>query len=268
MNDRVARLRIGPYLFLRQMPRGRVADRWLAVHEEHDTSHAVHRLPVPPSDHADVIEALEPLSRLDHPHILPIEQVSVGSVGGGNAWIVAPFTGTHDGLLTLGDLLAAKGGRTAVPEAERTLLQLLGASRYSHVLGFHHGPVSMDEVLVDRGGSLAVELYGVARSLRQRGGAPAEVVRDEVRSIAEIGYQMMTGLPADEPRIPVTRLVRRLDRRWDEWYRAGLDPSGGFASADAALSALPAAHPEFVSEVVLSPVQTVIRGLGRALRAR
>ncbi|MCC6661093.1 MAG: hypothetical protein IT437_09435 [Phycisphaerales bacterium] len=268
MNDRVARLRIGPYLFLRQMQGGRVADRWLAVHEGDDTSHVVHRIPVRSDDQARVLEAIRPLSHLDHPHILPIEQVSVGSVGGGNAWIVAPFTGTHEGLLNLADLLAAKGGRMPLPEAERALVQLLGASRYAHVLGCRHGAIAMNEVLVDRGGSLAVELYGVWHALRARQGAAAEVVRDEVRSIVEIGYQMLTGLTADEPRIPATRLVRRLDRRWEDWCRAGLDAAGGFPSVDAALACLPASVSDVVAEVKSTPVRTVFNRLGRALRSR
>jgi hypothetical protein len=270
MDDRVPRLRIGPYLLMRQMDRGRWTDRWLAVHDREDSAHVVHRFAVGAGEHQRFLEAAERASRLDHPHLLPIEHFTLGTVVGGNAWVVTPYTGTQDGLLTLDGLLSAKGGRMPPPEAERALVQLLGACRYAHVLGVRHGPVSMDEVLVDRRGSVAVELYGLGRELGPVGpgvASAAEVVRDEVRSVVEIGYQLVTGLSADEPRIDAGRLVRRLDARWDGWFEAGLDLLGGFADADAAIAALPSTLREVASEVKLSPVRTVLTRFRRALRA-
>lgn len=273
MEDRVPRLRVGPYLFLRQMERARFADRWLAVHEQEDSAHVVYRFPLPPgaAEQQQVATILERATHLNHPHILPIEQVSLGSVGGGNAWVVTPFTGTHDGVLTLAGLLSAKGGWMPMAESERVVIHLLGASRFANVLGFRHGEIDMGEVLVDRRGSLAIELYSLGRSLGFAGpvgGAGGEVVRDEVRSIVAIAYQLITGLPADEPRISAERLVRRLDHRWEEWFDAGLDPTGGFNDADTAISALPSTLRDAAAEVKLSPVQTVLTRLGRALRAR
>jgi hypothetical protein len=118
----------------------------------------------------------------------------------------------------------------------------------------------MDEVVVDRRGSLAVELYGLRRRLgtlwRRTAG---EVAKDEVRSIVEIGYTLITGLSSDEPRIPATRLFPRLDRRWDDWFNEGMDPLGGFTTAEEALSNLPSLRREVEERQKASPVQTVIR---------
>lgn len=272
MDDRVPRLRIGPLLFLRQIEPGRLSDRWLATHEVDDTTHVVHRFPVA-KDRAEqrrFVTALETVSELDHPHILPIEQFTLGASTGGNGWVVTPFTGNQDGLLTLERLLAEKGGRMAPGEAERALIQVLEASSYAHDRGIVHGPLDTNEVLVDRRGSIAVELYGLGRALGVtgiQGGARAEVIRDEVESIVELGYRLITGLPADEPRIRISRLVRKLNRSLDDWFDAGLDPAGGFESAREALAALPSSVRE-VAEVKPSPVRVVLSRFARALRSK
>jgi hypothetical protein len=89
-----------------------------------------------------------------------------------------------------------------------------------------------------------LELYGVARVLQGLDHANSELVRDEVRSIVEIAYRLVTGLPADEPRIPASRLARRLPRAFDEWLEEGLHPTAGFQTAEEALSKLPHRRPE------------------------
>ena len=58
--------------------------------------------------------------------------------------------------------------------------------------------------------------------------------------LAEIGYQLITALRAEEPLIPAGRLVKKLDPRWDDWFNVALDPTDGFATAESAIAALPA----------------------------
>jgi hypothetical protein len=118
---------------------------------------------------------------------------------------------------------------------------------------------------VDRRGSLAIELYGLRRRLLGSGDRPAtEVGRDEVRSIVAIGYELLTGLSAEDPRIEATRLIPKLDRRWDEFFAEGLDPLAGFLTAGDALGSLPSLRREL--DARQSPVQVVIRGFRRALK--
>lgn len=219
-------------------------DRFLALHEHKQTSHVAYRFPPArtKAEETRLVAAVEACALVEHPHLLKIEQFTFDIAGQG--WIVTPFPGDADGLRTLARLLREKGGQMSPTEVERAVVQLLGAVEAAHAGGLHHGTIALDEVLVDRRGAVMVELYGVATALRTLtpGGvarAGAEGVRDEVRSVVEIGYQLVTGLRAEEPIIPAGRLVRKLDPRWDAWFERGLDPSRGFDSAAAAAAALP-----------------------------
>lgn len=270
MDDRVPRLRIGPYLFVRSIEPGRSADRWLAVHERDDTTFVVHRFRVPRDrvEQRRFVGAVEALSELDHPHVLPIVQSSLGSAWAGNAWVVTPYTGNADGLVTLERLARDKGGRVPPNEVERAVVHLLEAAEYCHAKGHAHGPIQADEVLVDPRGSLTIELYGLGR-LISRSATVASTARretrvDEVRSIVSLAYRLLTGLTADEPRIPSARLVPRLSRALDEWLERGLDPVNGYATAADALAALGGVEVGAESGGV-GPVRVVIGRVRQAL---
>jgi serine/threonine protein kinase len=265
MEGRVDRLRIGPYRLVRRLEAGTVGERWLAFNEQDQTSHIAHRIRLAgAAETRRFLSAVEAISPLQHPHLLPVEQYSLGS--GGFGWIVTPFTGSHDGLVTLPGLLRDKGGRMSPVEAERALTQVLEALEYAHSLGHHHGEIDSGEVLVDRRGSLTIELYGLRRRMAETAGrAAVEVARDEVRSVVETGYRLLTGLSAEDPRIEASRLVAKLDRRWDEFFVEGLDPLGGFVTAADALAALPSVKREL--DLRAGPVQVVLRNFRRALKA-
>lgn len=242
MDDRVPRLKIGPFLFLRAIEPGRNGDRWLAIHERDDTAHVVHRIRVTADrlEQRRFVAAVDALSKLDHPHVLPITQYSLGTAWAGNGWVVTPYTGNGDGLVTLELLAREKGGRIPALEVERAAIQMLETIGYCHARGHGHGVIHPDEVLVDRRGSLSFELYGLRRLLSIGGAVSVdrESRRDEVRSVVAMVYRLLTGLAADEPRIPAARLVPRLSPAIDAWIDAGLDPVNGFESADEALGRL------------------------------
>ena len=147
------------------------------------------------------------------------------------------------------------------------MLPLVEAVEHAHGEGHVHGPIRPEEIMVDRRGSLSIELYGLRRRL---GGvaatAASEVIRDEIRSLAGLGYWLLSGLPAEDPRIPAGRLIPKLDRRWDAWFDEGLDPLGGFGSAGEAMAALPGVRRVFERERV-GPVRTVLGRVRRALSA-
>ncbi len=248
MIDTVDRPRLGRYILTRPVATGPLADRWLCVHQDDQTSHVAYRFPVchDKPEQRRFVDAVQRVSALEHPHILRIEQFFFDVAG--RPWIVTPFTGDVDGLVTLSWLLRDKGGEMHPDEAERALTQLLEACACANDADIHHGPISMHEILVDRSGSLSIELYGLNRGLRGLLQGNAELVRDEVRSIVELGYQLITGLRTEEPVIPAGRLVKRLDPAWDAWLDEGLDPTLGFDTADEALAALP-------SRVAMKPVK-------------
>lgn len=263
-SEHVQRPPIGPYRILRPLQPGRLAARWLAVHDRDLTSHVAHEFSC--RDRAEqrrFTAAFEQVSGLEHPNILPVEQFALADTH--VAWVLTPYTGNQEGLVTLDSLLRAKGGRMPVDEAERALSQVLRAVEYAHSRGFIHGVINADQVLVDRHGRISVELYGLDRRLGGLAAGNSEVVRDEVRSVAEMGYRLVTGLSSEEPRIPAGRLIEKLDGLWDEWFDAGLDAlSGGFSSASDAAAFLPSARR--ISEPRL-PVMSVRRVLGRVRAA-
>jgi hypothetical protein len=212
------------------------------------------------AEEARLVAAVESAALLDHPHALKIEQFTFDITG--QAWVITPYVGDADGLRSLSRLLREKGGQMRPVEAERAVHQLLDVVALAHGGGTLeppmapqgtesnsppravgcHGPITMDEIVVDPRGSLLIELYGLARAidLNGAGARPSlEALRDEIRSVVEIGYQLITGLRAEHPLIPAGRLVRRLDPKWDAWLNRGLDPSGGFDSAEGALASLP-----------------------------
>jgi serine/threonine protein kinase len=270
MELRVERLRVGPYKLVRQLEaaagagsRSAPSQRWLAWNENSQSSHLAYRFKH--LDAATFVAAAGAGKALAHPHLLPIEHIEVGPAG--SAWAFSPFTGNHDGLVSLRTLLSDKGGRLTPVEAERAMNQLLESVEYAHAVGFQHGELSLDEILVDRRGSLSIELYGLRRRLRGQAGPPAsEVCKDEVRSVVQLGYQLVTGLPADEPRITASRLIPRLDRRWDDWFNEGMDPYAGFATAGEALAALPGNRREVEERERIGPVRVVIERFRAALR--
>lgn len=257
-------LYFGPYRLVRPLAASPIAERWLALHERKLSSHVVHRFEAcrDKSEQRRVLGAIEKGQSLHGPHLLPIELFSLSISQ--NPCAVTPYTGNHEGILTLSGLLAAKGGRMAAPEAERALRHLFEASRYAHSVGQVHGPMRWDEVLVDRHGSCSVEFYGMSRRLGVTTGPTAELRRDEIRSIVEMGYRMVTGLDADEPRIAPTRLSKRLDSSWDGYFDAGLDAAGGFESADEALDALPSSGRERERQQSPSTVRVVLGKFGWA----
>ncbi len=233
----------GPYRLTRPLAAHDLGERWLALHVRQQSSHVVYRF-APFADRAEsrrFLQAFERLSEVKSPHLLPVEQVSFDTATRG--WLVTPYVGNQDGLMTLSRLLDLKGGQFGAFEAERAMSQVLEAVGAAHEHGLYHGAVRADETLVDRHGSLHIELYGVRRAMRGANESP-DVVRDEVRGVAALGYTLLTGLEPGAALIAPTRVVKKLDKAWDEWFDEALDPSGGFASTAAALDALPSRRRE------------------------
>jgi len=258
--------RFGPYRMVRELDHGPLGERWLSVHEVELTSHVVHRFP-PRTDKSGqrrFLSAVESVRGIEHPHIASIEMYAVCPTGRG--CVVTPYTGNQDGLVTLDSLLAAKGGRMTPVEAERAVTHLLEAMDFAHGRGVVHGPLVGGEIVVDRHGRVAVELYGLARALSGQPGN-SEVIRDEVRSAVEIAYRLLTGLAAEEPRIAAGKLVKKLDPAWDTWLERGLEAAGGFDTAAEALEQLPSAL-ETELEAGPGPVRLVLRRIRRLSASR
>ena len=239
MADYTHRPTLGPYVLTREMERCALAQRFLALHEGEHSSHVAYRFGVLSrrSDQRRFLNAVESLSGLEESHLLRIEQYALDQTDA--AWVVTPFTGDVDGIRTIERLLRDKGGQLNPFEVEPALTQVLQGVRHAHANQRCHGAIVLSDLLVDRHGRIVIELYGFRRALAGEVGMNLEVARDEIRSVAEIGYQLLTGLRAEEPVIPAGRLIKRLDPAWDDWFDRALDPTAGFDTADEALAALP-----------------------------
>ena len=158
--------------------------------------------------------------------------------------------------MSLARLLEEKGGRMPPSETERALSHLLIGVQGAHGVGLVHGPLRADEVLVDRRGSASIELYGLARRLHPdhtQGDIDARRA-EEVASLVRLGYRLLTGLEPADRAIPASRLVKRLDRRWDAFFVRGL--GDGFAGAADALAHLPGAASVRPIEVRVAPARS------------
>ncbi len=245
---------VGPYVLLRELAPGVLGSRWLVQHERTRENHVLYRVRLPdtvaerPGLRVEFERAwtqtMTAAARLRDAHILPV--TAWGNDADGEPYAITPFTGDADGIVTLDRLLRLKGGSLSVEESKHALEQLLGAVQAAHAQGQVHGELSMSEIQVDRRGALFVELYGVARSLglaaRPAGQGPSfgDDQRTEVRAIAAIGYQLVTGLAVEHPVIRASNVVLGLDRSWDDYFETGLALHGspGFRTAAHAATAV------------------------------
>ncbi|MEO1536052.1 MAG: hypothetical protein AAFS11_10925, partial [Planctomycetota bacterium] len=201
-------------------------ERYLVTDPERLTHHVAFRLPLPAGcDQETFLEAVSRSSRINCPHVLPVEQFAFA--GGEAAWIISPYTGDHDGLLLLSDLLADKGGQFEPLEVRRALFQMVQGLESVHASCVGHGELSLSCVLVDRAGKLLVELPGL-RTIGEH--VVDEIRQNEARSLVRIGYELLTGVSPGEQLIEPSRLVNGLSGGWDRFIREGLDPAAGYTS--------------------------------------
>ncbi|MBO6740139.1 MAG: protein kinase family protein [Phycisphaerales bacterium] len=229
----------GPFKIIRPLGSTRGVERFVVLCNKTDTNRLLYRFPIQPNHQhrRALFDQMVALSMLDHPHLLKIESASYDDRG--RLCMISPYPGNHEGLVTLADLLGQHGGRFTIHEAARAIEHLLSASAYAHARGIIHGAITPEQILVDRFGSTQIELYAHPPKSRSSTAQSQSLLTDEIRSIAELGYKLITGLDVSADRISPTRVLKRLDRNWDTWFDLGLDPLDGFENATHALNALP-----------------------------
>ncbi len=247
MTDLSTQPQLGPYRLVRRLADGPLGPRQLALHERAASNHAitfVDRLRLP-QDRDRAERALADLRELQHAHLLAIDDFGFEDEHGrARAWVASPYTGDVDGLVTLATLLKRRGGYLPPMEARTAIVQVLGAMAYAHGRGVRNGVVTLEQVQVDRRGSLALEHYGLAARALWTAPASDDFEQQELISVLELAYRLVTGLAAEEPLIPPGRMVPDLDPTWEDWFETGLmqprQGKPGFRSAAHALSALEA----------------------------
>ena len=239
MGDSQPCVRFGEYTITRDLPDSPIARRVLAMEPDGRHAKVLHLFPIRPEDAQVAVlrRAIDNLRTINNKHVLPVEKLLLGIVH--QPCAVVPYTGHQDGLIDLAMLLAEKGGHMEPGETDRLLRQVFDGLQAAHSVLLHHGAVRARDVLVDRRGTAMIEMLGVARSLEGLRGFSTEVQRDEVRSVVELGFTCLTGHDAATVGLPASKLVRRLDPAWDEFFARGLDPIDGFDTAEQAMDALP-----------------------------
>lgn len=218
-------------------------------------------------DQRRFLSAVEAVSGLRLPHVLPIEYVTLKTEAGPleGAWLVTPFTGNLEGLVTLESLLLAKGGRMSAVEVERAIGQVLETIEAAHAVGQVHGALRLEEILVDPRGSVVIELYGLRRRLMGAAMVAApEAIVDEVRSVVAMAYRLLTGVEAGEPAISASRLSAEA-AGWETWFEMGLDPLRGFTTAGEAAGMMPTGGRAAEVSVRVGPVGAMWRKVRRVL---
>lgn len=225
-----------PFRLLRPLPELPTALRWLALDETSQLNHVLYDLS-PLSARLGPQGALRLLERrthLRHPHVLPIDDAWADPATG-RVWACSPYTGNPHGLVRLLDLARAKGGTLGPAETERAIEQILDGLSALHASGILPGRLAEEALLVDRHGAIQIELHGLGLDPPV---AQAEAARDEIAAVANLAHLLLTGLRADEVRLPLGRIVPRRGAIWDAWVHRAMDPLGGFTSASEALDAI------------------------------
>jgi len=238
----------GPYRFLRELGAARIGPgaagagggvrRFAAIHERTQAPHVVYAL----HGRADrlmvrrFLAGMGLASGVRHGHLLGVEAYALCPRRG--RMIVGPYTGDHGGLLTLDALLRQKGGRVAPGEALRAAWQLLDAAACGHAAGVADGTLDLHRVQVDPHGRLRIELFGVWRAMSpSAAGAHAEAARADTLALAGMVHRLVTGVAPSGA--AASLLVPGVSAAWDAWFDVGLRAIDGYASAAAALAALP-----------------------------
>lgn len=234
------------------------AQRSYAMHDTRSTSHLVYTVGsrYDRSLRRRVDESSGRLTSLSDPHLLRYECVGMCERRG--CCIVTPYTGDQTGLLTLRRLRDLKGGRLPEIEVLRAVEHLLNGVRALHAAGLSDGSLTLDRALVDRHGSVVIELAGLPVFLTPDDQAMPELRRADLVAVGRMTYELLYGKAPG--RKGVERISSAPQSGWDLWLFNALDPWEGFASAEVALSLLPRESPASPRGVVRKLIDWISNG--------
>lgn len=266
---------LGPYRLLRDAGRtllgpGLAARRWIAIDERTLSNHVVYALDGcrGRARVRRVLAAAEVVASRAGRHLLPIGSVTLCERRG--VCVVAAYTGHNVGLCTVGELLGQRGEGMALSEARRAILQVGSALSAMHECQVSDGALSMNRLLVDRSGSIHLELAGLWAGVVGFSFNP-ETVRADVRTMMRLAAEMIDPAAVSAAHAIATGKESVPGARWGEfagWLAEGLDPLGGYATAQEALGRMPGVSPgSSIWAPGAEPRIGVIRGLLDRLRS-
>ena len=252
------KIRFGPYVSVRPLAGVHRCDRLIMLHDRDRTNHLLYRFDhiTDPVARRRVYDRFIKTAHLNHAHILRVQ--SVGYDDTGRLCVITDYPGNQEGLVTLGDLLEARGGRLEFNEAIRLMGQLLESCVHASQQEIVHGPFSMDELLVDRHGCTLVELFGLRQALNNQYSI-SDARSEQTRSIIEIGYMLTTGMPhadvvSSSNAAKPSKFAKRSGKLWDAWFALALDPVNGFETSQQAIDTMPTDAEQIARLAELKPI--------------
>lgn len=252
------RAKFGPYVYTADLGVLWLAPdcaftRWASVHDVTGTSHLVYHLLAPARDKFTIrrfLRAAEAAVGGCGSHALGIASYALHPSG--TACLVTPYPGDLGGVTTLRQLVRAKGGRLATSEVSRAAEHLIDALASGEQAGKLHGAFDLDGCVVDRGGRVAIELFGFppkwARSLED-----AELLqREQRRSLGRAVRELVLGDAAGDR----SASEAAMSESWELWLRA-LEASGENGDWEALRSNMPRANGRATREPRVSVVQSL-----------
>lgn len=194
LNDFVSRLQAAlesSYRVDRELPIGGLGRVFLAVEAATAREVAVQVLPpdiASETDEARFRAAIGRASELRHPNLLSV--VAAGAYGD-LLYCISPYLHGE----SLRNRLAREGS-LPVEDAATVLHDIADALAYAHGKGVPHGDLEPQHIVFDEARAVLTG-FGVAYALEAaRSGAPPAIdVQRDLRAIAAIGYEMLTGKP-------------------------------------------------------------------------
>jgi len=241
------------------------AVRWLALDERDQTNHVLYEFTAD-GDAESTLKELDARAGISCLHVLPIE-AAWRCEDRSAVWASSPFIGNQQGLVRLGDVVRARGGRLPGPELCRAHTQVLRALASLHEAGIAAGGLDRDRLLVDARGAVKLELHAFGASAGES--ALADRAADDVASAFALAYELATGCAAVDGRAPISRVAVGFNPMWDAVFDRGLDPLGGFGSAVEALEAVNDTDAGSIAGDVRTagPAGVVVRRFRRAVSA-
>lgn len=219
---RERRAKFGPYVYTADLGVLRLAPdcaftRWASVHEITGTSHLVYHLLAPARDKFTIrrfLRAAEAAIGGCGPHALGI--ASFALLPFGTACLVTPYPGDLGGVTTLRQLVRAKGGRLAASEVARAAEHLIDALECGEHVGKLHGAFDLDGCVVDRGGRVAIELFGFPPKWARSSDDGEALRREQRRSLGRVVRDLVRGDAAAGDKLASAHAAPEL---WESWLQ-------------------------------------------------
>jgi hypothetical protein len=230
--------KFGPYVYTAELGVLRVAAdcvfaRWASVHEMTGTSHLVYQMLGPARDkftRRKFLRAAAGSAGECGPHALGITAYALQASG--RACLVSRYPGDLGGVTTLRQHVKGKGGRLGPNELARAVEHLIDALAAGAQGGTVHGAFDLDGCVVDRGGRVAIELFGFGPRWMRPAEDQGQFEREQRGSLATAVRDM--GGVEGEAWEAWSRMVE-MGASWDEVRRTMPRGSGGKGGGGASM---------------------------------